>query len=140
MKVETVDRDHQSQERKIKGAVSLFVVTLVLIPLPDMLPNSIGNLKVDVFLFNDVEEKIKWILFDSIFLLQLVSCMYIIKKFAIMYSNQIYHVTNLLFKLAVIRIIEYFTFFGKIPVYPIVTGLCMYCLYKLYYGSKNINA
>jgi hypothetical protein len=99
-----------------------------------------GNLEVDVFLFKDHLEKIKWVLHDTHIYLTIVILTYIIHRLAKRHEMNFYSsITFVFLCFSIFRLLEYFTFRGLIPMWPIVSGIILWSLVKIYNGVKTTN-
>ncbi len=124
-------------KKMIKKSILFVLLALILIPIADTIPKNIGDIKVNAFLFNPTKEKIKWIIYDTLFLIQLLSLFNALHVLCKVNYPRLSQVTLYLYRFAILRIVEYFLFFGKIPMWPIISGLFMWGLYKMYYGAEH---
>lgn len=100
-----------------------------------------GDIKVDVFLFKDHLEKIKWILHDVHMYLSYVLLTYIIHSLTKKHERRyLSDITLVFLGFAIFRLLEYFTFRGTIPMWALVTGIILWTLGKLYNGHQNLNS
>lgn len=89
--------------------------------------------KVDVFLFVDVKDKPKWIALDASWLFAQVLLFYSLNMIVKAYDRTYSLVTKVLYIFAILRLIEYFTFRGQIPMLPMVGAMLIYVIGSLYY-------
>lgn len=101
-----------------------------------------GNMEVDVFLFREHLEKIKWVLHDTHIYLTNIVLAYIIHNLVKKIYGKGYQssITFVFLCFAIFRLLEYFTFRGSTPMWPIVTGLILWSFGKIYNGIKTTNS